>query len=91
MHLQHGRRWRIRRGLFPPDFFRGSDWWRVRVHRSPLAGACFEFDPNIGNWNLPRQPWSHTSAKSRVADARMLSKIPINRANLLLFRCAPRG
>ena len=44
------------------------------VHTSTFAVACFVFDPNIGDWNLPRQPWSHTSAKSRVADARMLSK-----------------
>src|SRR6266550_3762154 len=34
-HPPRGRRWRIRRGLFPPDFFPGSDWWRVRGPHEP--------------------------------------------------------
>jgi hypothetical protein len=51
-HLLRGPRWRVRRGLFSPGLFPGSDRWRVRGHTSPLAVARFVFDPNVGNWNL---------------------------------------
>src|SRR5438270_2408866 len=34
-HPPRGRRWRIRRGLFPPDFFPGSDRCQVRRPHGP--------------------------------------------------------
>src|SRR5467141_305123 len=34
-HLLRGRRWRVRRGLFPPDLFPGSGWWQVRGPHEP--------------------------------------------------------
>src|SRR5947207_9249107 len=51
-HLLRGRRWRIRRGLFPPDFFPVVTRGEFEVHTNPVAVACLVFDPNVGNWNL---------------------------------------
>jgi len=39
------------------DFFRQTSpsvvtGGKFEVHTSPLAVACFVFDPNVGNWNL---------------------------------------
>ena len=39
----------------------------------------------------PRNPWSHTSGKSPVAEPECRQQVPINREDLLLFRRASLG
>jgi len=51
-HLPRGRRWRIRRGLFPPDFFPVVTHGEFEVQSSSLAVARFVLDPHVGYWNL---------------------------------------